>query len=63
MSNRYASIHVRKMRGKLKVMGFGSTPRGTKFIRDMEELEVTDIHDKKFKAELAAAVAKLMSEN
>lgn len=59
MSYNYGQIHVKRQRGKLVVMGFGQTPRGQKFIRGIESLEVPKTTDKNFKAELANAVAKL----
>lgn len=59
MSNTYGTIEVKKMRGKMAVIGLGKTPRGQNYIKKIEETSSTSPADPKFKEELATAVAKL----
>ena len=57
-----AQIHVKRQRGKLVVQGMGQTPKGQKYIKASEELSVSNIGDKDFKAQMSAAVGKLLAE-
>ena len=58
-----ATIIVRKTRGGLVVQATGRTGKGQKFIKGQEGLKVKSISDKNFKAEMAAAVEKLLSSD
>lgn len=59
MGNGISAVEVKVMRGKLRVVALGRTPRGRKFIKDWEDLSATRTADPNFKAELATAVDKL----
>lgn len=63
MSHRIGSIEIRKSRKKLVVQGLGKTPRGTKFIRSTTALAVTEIDDKAFKSQMAAAVEGMLAQD
>lgn len=60
MASGIGTVEIRREHGKVTVLGKGSTPRGTQFIREKESLEVERISDKAFKDEMAAAVEKLL---
>lgn len=55
-------IHVRKQHGRMVVTGFGSTPRGQKYIKREEKLTSKSPKDPKFKQELTVAVKAIMGE-
>lgn len=56
-------IHVRKMRGKLSVIGMGQTPRGQTYPKRVVELTVKTPGDSKFKNELAHAVEDIINQS
>lgn len=58
-----ATIIVRKARGGLVVQATGRTGKGQRFIKGSEVLKVKSIADKNFKAEMAAAVEKLLNSD
>lgn len=62
MGNGIGTIHVRPQRGKLVVQGDGKTPRGQRFIKETEALAVKSMADPNFKAQLSAAVNKMLPE-
>lgn len=55
-----ATIIVRRSRGGLIVQATGRTGRGQSYIKSSEALSVKSMSDPKFKAELAAAINKLL---
>lgn len=55
-----ATIEVKRDHGKLTVIATGRTPRGQKYIKAKKALSVKSSKDKKFKEEMAAAVAELL---
>lgn len=61
MSKGIATIHVRKIHGKLGVLGMGKTSTGQKYIKANEEIEAPVMSDPKFKSEMATAVEKLLA--
>lgn len=62
MTETYATYEVRKMRGKLVLVGFGRTPRGQRFIKAMTEINSPSMQAPNFKKEMAIAAAKLAGE-
>jgi len=56
-----ATIIVRKSRGVLVVQATGRTGRGQSFIKGAAPLKVKSMRDPNFKAELSAAVDKLLN--
>ncbi len=63
MAHGIGTIHVRSQRGKLAVQAFGSTPRGTQFIRKQVLLPDRKLPPEELKREIAAAVTELMAES
>jgi hypothetical protein len=63
MGNGLASVEVKKVRGKLTVIGVGRTMRGRKYFKDSIPTKATRTSDPKFKGELATAVDQLFAES
>lgn len=61
MASGIGTVHVRSSKGHLIVQGDGQTPRGKRFIRQTEPLKSKNPADPTFKADLSAAVEKLLS--
>lgn len=61
MTDHYGTIEVKKMRGKMTIIGLGKTPRGQRYIKRAIQTEATSSADPKFKAEQTAAVEKLFA--
>ena len=59
MTKPIGRVEVKKVRGNFEVIGMGRTGKGVKYIVEKEVLKATKITDKDFKAQQAAAVAKL----
>ncbi len=57
------TVEVKKSRGEMVVQGLGQSPRGTKFVKDREELGVKSSADPQFKTKLAAAITKMFTES
>lgn len=55
-----ATIIIRRSRGKLVVQATGQTARGQKYIKGTESIKSKKMHDKKFKEDMATAVAQLL---
>lgn len=55
-----ATILVRKTRGVLYVYATGQTNSGQKFLKGQVALKAKTMRDPNFKAEMAAAVTKLL---
>lgn len=62
MTNKIAQVHAKQFRGRMRIIGTGQTPRGQSFIKGLEELQVAELSDVRFKSEARAAVAKLFDE-
>lgn len=60
MANGIGTVEVKRQRKALTIMGMGQTPRGQKFIKKSIPITAPRMNDKKFKAELAAAVEELL---
>ncbi len=61
MAQQYASVRVRKERGKMTVQGIGKTNKGQTYVKKAIQLEATSMADPQFKAQMRAAVEKLYS--
>lgn len=59
MPKNYVSVHVKRQRGKVHVIGYKQTPRGQKYISGDIELTSKVTDGKIFKDELATAVEQL----
>lgn len=62
MTETYATYEVRKMRGKLVLIGFGRTPRGQRFIKGQAAINSPSMSAPDFKKEMEIAAAKLAGE-
>lgn len=63
MANVYGRVQVRRLRGKLVVMGMGKTPRGTGFIKGTVPIQAKSISDPNFKSALATAIKTLFNDS
>lgn len=61
MPKTFATLEVRRMRGKLVLIGVGRTDRGQRFIKGQEEIDSTRIGSESFKGQLASAATKLVA--
>lgn len=62
MATGIATIHVRRRRKKVSVIGMGRSPRGQKFVRQIIELQVESLDDPKFKEQMQAAVEQMLPQ-
>lgn len=62
MPKQNATIHVKRERGRLVVIGYAQTPRGQKFISNRVVLECRSTRDPNFKAQVSAAVKAISPE-
>lgn len=60
MAIKFATIEIRKQRGKMIVQGTGRTPRGQKYIKQQEPVTPAGPGKKNLKAALATAIDKLL---
>lgn len=60
MAKGIGTVEIRRERGKLVLQGKGQTPRGTKYIKAIEDIATKRVSDPEFKEEMAAAVGKLL---
>ena len=59
MAARYGTIQVKRMRGKVVLIGMGKTGRGQRYIKKTVAIDVKNMRSKDFKGQLATAVTKL----
>jgi hypothetical protein len=59
MAERYGTIHVRRRRGVLVVIGQGKTGRGQSYTKRTEALESKKMNSPEFKSQLKSAIIKL----
>lgn len=62
MAKQFYTMEVRKMRGKLVLVGLARTTRGQRYIKSQVPIESAGMGSKDFKGKLAAAVAELTGE-
>lgn len=63
MAIQYSTIEVRKMRGKLVLVGLGQTERGQRYIKSQVPIGSTSMTSKDFKSKLASAMTELTGES
>lgn len=63
MAERYGTIQVKRMRGRVVLMGMGKTGRGQRYIKRTVEIDVQNMRSKNFKGQLATAVDKLFNSD
>lgn len=63
MTNGIATVELKRMRGKLTVIGNGRTPRGRKYIKHAIPIKATRTSDKLFKSQMEAAVIAMFEES
>ena len=61
MTETYGTIQVKRMRGKLVVIGMGKTGRGQAYIKRSVPIAAKRMTDPNYKSDLAAAVAELFA--
>ena len=63
MTKKLATVHAKQVRGRMRIIGTGQTNTGQAYIKDMKELEVPDLADKRFKDQMKAAVDEMLAES
>lgn len=61
MTKGVGQIHVRLVRGHMRVIAMGQTPRGQRYIKQEVAMKAKTPADPEFKTELATAVEEILS--
>lgn len=62
MGHGIATIHAKKVRGKMRIIGTGRTNTGQSYIKAHKVLDATSLADKRFKGEAKIAIEEMLAQ-